>query len=56
MDKIKVRSSGSNMNSEKLIKMLKGNQMEISNEEATTVLSFLKILARIVIVKYLEVR
>lgn len=42
------------MSSEKLAKMLGEQAKGMSNEDAATVLMFLKKLARIVVIKYLE--
>lgn len=54
MNKIKNSASNSKMTPEKLGKMLNGEAKGMSNEDAAKVLLFLKKLARIEVVKYLE--
>ncbi len=47
-------ASSSKMTPEKLVKMLNGEAEGMSHEDAAKVLLFLKKLARIVVIKYLE--
>lgn len=44
----------SKMTPEKFLNFLKGDEIGMENREATTILQFLKKLARIVVKKYIE--
>jgi len=54
VNKMNNSFSNSKMTPEKLIKMFNGEAKEMSSEDAAKLLLFLKKLARIVVVKYLE--
>lgn len=54
MNKMNNSFSNSKMTPEKLIKMFNEEAKEMSSEDAAKLLLFLKKLARIVVVKYLE--
>ena len=54
MNKMNNSFSNSKVTPEKLIKMFNGEAKGMSSEDAAKLLLFLKKLARIVVVKYLE--